>query len=1013
MKDFTKGGIGRSIFLFGLPIILGNLFQQLYMLVNSAIVGCYLGDVALAAVGSVYPIVFFLVSLVIGIGSGGSVVVSHFFGGKKFDRIPTVISTFYIFFIIIGVVICGCGILFASSLFSNLGLEKEVMDSAVRYMRVYMIGMFFAFLFNSAVSILRGLGDSKTQLYYLVGSIIVNAVLSYVFVAHLKLSLVSTAWASVISQFLAFALLFIRLQSANEYMRIKKLSKYFDVSVFKEIVRIGLPTGIQQSIVALSQILILGLVAKFGTDALAAYSAASRIESVAMLFVLNFASALTSFAGQNYGAGNIARVKKGLYFSMRLMLYISVITFSVFFFFANGLMGLFSDTVSVVNIGVDYLKIAGIFWFLFAVMNIYTSFFRAVGYTFVPMIISLVSLLLIRLPLSYVLSFEFDTTGIWLGAPLSWFIGMVIFLFYYKKSHWAKPKSLACIVFLILCTNVINPQKAFAQNSCDNFLPPLTIPLGSSGHFGELRSNHFHSGIDLRTQGKENQYVICPFDGEVSRIKIQVYGGGKNLYISHTNGYTTVYMHLNEYYGKIGKYVKDYQYKNHCYSFDLNVPKGRLKLKKGDTIALSGNTGSSGGPHLHYEIRNTASQKTLNPVLNGLKLKDELAPTLYALRLLAVDDYSSIEEGSSSKFIDLMKSPDFKDGDTIIANGKFYLALEAYDRSNGSTQKNGVFDTKVIVNQEMIFRYNNSGFFFTDSRYANAIIDYGYLQSSGRRMLWTKKYDNCSINCVSYKNKGIIEVAQGETKEIVISLTDERGNQTNFKFYLTGSVSNPNIGLVNKLNTQKQSSSSYYIAWNKANSLTFPDSSSLITKAGSLYEDLDMSYSSSKGKYSNIHTLHSRSTPIHKAFTLKIRYNHNLNTYKDKAVIVSIDGKGRQSSEGGKIEGKNIVCSINKFGTYSVAIDTIAPKCKPHNFTSGKQIKAQQKTIQVKISDNLSGIHSYNAYLNGAWVLAEYDGKSGRLIIDAKKLNKGKNDLEIKLSDSKANRSSEKYVVIK
>ncbi len=186
MRDFTKGYIGRSIFVFSIPLMLGNLFLQLYNLVNSVLVGHFLGDTALAAVGTVYPIVYFLISLIIGIGSGASVVVSHFFGAKQYDKIPLIISTFYIFFIIFGLSVCLLSIIFAKQIFSLLQLEESISILAVSYMRIYMIGMFFSFCFNSAVSLLRGLGDSKTQLYYLIAANILNAILSYVFLAIMK-----------------------------------------------------------------------------------------------------------------------------------------------------------------------------------------------------------------------------------------------------------------------------------------------------------------------------------------------------------------------------------------------------------------------------------------------------------------------------------------------------------------------------------------------------------------------------------------------------------------------------------------------------------------------------------------------------------------------------------------------------------------------------------------------------------------------------------------------------------
>ncbi len=1020
MRDFTKGSVGQSILLFGLPIILGNLFQQLYTFVNSAIVGRFLGDEALAAVGSVYPMVFFLVSLVIGIGSGGSVLVSHFFGAKGHEQIPLVVSTFYIFFLGLGIIVSLASIVFAPWIFSLLGLEAAIRVQAVAYMRVYMLGMFFSFCLNSAVSILRGLGDSRTQLGYLIGANALNALLSYIFIAKFHLSLVSTAWASVISQFLAALLLFLRLQKCNEYFRFRKQSRYFDNATFRELLRIGLPTGVQQSVVALSQILILGLVAKFGTDAVAAYSAASRIESIALLFVLNLSSALTSFAGQNFGAGNADRVRKGLRSSLIMMTWLSSVTFVIFFFFADGLMGLFSDTPEVCLIGKEYLQIMGLFWILFALMNTFTSFFRGLGYAFVPMLISIISLWFVRLPLSYWLSMFRGVEGIWLGAPLSWLLGVLCFLFYYRKSRWHKKRTFGfastSILLLCFCWN----GSTQAQSSCSDYLSPLTIPLSSSGHFAELRTNHFHSGIDLRTQGMENQYVICPYDGYVSRIKIQVFGGGKNLYIDHTNGYTTVYMHLNAYYGKIGEYVKAYQYKNKCYTFDINVPKWRLMLKKGDTIALSGNTGSSGGPHLHYEIRQTASQRTMNPILKGLPLQDSIAPELYAIRLLPCDEYSTIMGSNSAKFFDLKKDTTFKYGDTIVANGRFYLCVEAYDRSNGSTAKNGVYDTRIFTDNELLFRYNNSDFSFSDSRYANAIIDYAYFKQSGRRMLWTKQLPACRIRCVNYRDGGVITSRNGQVQEIRILLSDERDNVSDFVFYLKGELQNPNIALLQNLagkrtreTEETEKSDIYAIDRSKPSTIILPDSSSVYFPENSLYENLDLRYSSTKGKFSSVHSIHENRTPLHKSIKLKFRYSKNLEAYKSKALVVSTTGKGRQSSVGGKAEGDYIVCSVSNFGTYTVDIDTVAPVCKAKNFISGKKIKPKQRSIQVRISDNLSGISSYNAYLNDKWLLAEYDGKSGTLIMAAKDFPKGRSELKIMLSDAKNNTSTHRFIVVR
>ena len=1002
MRDFTKGSIGRNIFLFSIPLMLGNLFLQLYNLVNSVFVGHFLGDVALAAVGTVYPIVFFLISLIIGIGSGASVVVSHFFGAKQFEKIPLIISTFYIFFIILGLIVCSLSIIFTEEIFSLLNLEKDVCNLAVSYMRIYMIGMFFSFCFNSAVSILRGLGDSKTQLYYLIAANILNGILSYIFLAICKWDLNSTAWATVISQALAFITLFIHLQRTNPYLRIRKAEKYFDKTILKEIIKIGFPTGIQQSVIALSQIFIVGIVAMFGSDALTAYSAASRVESIALLLILNFSSALSSFVGQNYGAAMYIRVKKSLAHSLQITSIISVITAIVFCFFGKGIMNFFSQTPEVLQIGYDYLLIMGLFWIILSAMNIFQSFFRGLGDTFFPMLISILSLWIIRLPISYFLSLDFGTKGIWIGAPISWAIALLAYLVYYYRSKWAKTIfKTAIVLFFFASPYFLNAQ------SCKDFLSPLKISLASSGHFGELRSNHFHSGIDLRTNAVTGQVVVCPFDGEVSRIKVQVYGGGKNLYIDHTNGYTTVYMHLENYAGEIAKYVKAHQYKIKSYAFDLYIPKGALKLKKGDTIAYSGNTGSSGGPHLHYEIRNTSSQKTINPVNMGLKLQDNLAPTLYSVRIVPNDKTSTINGKNEETFFNIKNGKNSLLNDTINLEGDFYICFEAYDRSNGSTEKNGVYDSKLFVDENLVFRYNNNSFLFSEQRYANAIIDFAYYKTKGKRMLSTKQLPGCRFSNVTYANKGIISVKNGETKKITIVLEDEKKNKNTYSFFLKsdGKKSQP-------ITNNSQQKGIKHIPYTKGLTFNTNDLSQISVPANALYEDLDLQYSYSQGKYGCIHQIGSNTVPLHKKYTMKLRYNRNL-TDKNKALIVRISDKGGKTSIGGKAEGDYIVASTFDFGRYAIEIDTTAPKITAKNFKDNQKLNPKQKFIQIKVTDNLAGINNVNAYLNDKWHLMEYDGKTSTIFCPVSDFPKGKSSLKIIAIDEKNNKTTTTFTIIK
>ncbi|MDO5760976.1 MAG: MATE family efflux transporter, partial [Bacteroidota bacterium] len=304
---------------------------------------------------------------------------------------------------------------------------------AVAYFRIYMLGMFFSVIFHSAVSILRGLGDATTQLYFLIPANILNMVLSYIFLGIIGWKIEASAWASFISQFVAFASLFLFLRKKHEFVHLPSLKHlYFNKVYLKKIINIGIPTGLQQSIVSLTQILILSLVTSFGTDAIAGYSTAVRVESIALILVLNFGQALTSFVGTNIGANNIARAKQGLKVSIKLMATISLFIFFIFYFLDKELIRLFTTETKVIQIGGEYLVVDAIFWFLFATMMMFTSYFRGVGYAFVTLVISFITLLLVRFPLSMFLSSKFDILGIWLGAPFAWLLAIIIYIFCFK-----------------------------------------------------------------------------------------------------------------------------------------------------------------------------------------------------------------------------------------------------------------------------------------------------------------------------------------------------------------------------------------------------------------------------------------------------------------------------------------------------------------------------------------------------------------------------------------------------
>ncbi len=430
--DLTKGNIPKSIFFFSIPIVLGNLFQQMYSLVNSIFVGNFCSIDELAAVGSVYPVVFLITSMVLGIGNGGSVLVSYYYGARDFAKLPKIISSFYLFFVALGIIVCGLSIIFADEIFSFFNMTEQVRYYAKSYFQIYMFGMFFSTIFFSVISILRGLGDSKSGLYFLIPANILNAFLSYLFIVEFHWGVVGSAWASFVSQFLSFASIAFYYRKSIRNFKGIDLKESF--SIFKEIIHLGVPTGIQQSIVALTQVLLLFLVTTFSTDAIAGYSAAVRIESFALILVLNITQSLTFFVGTNYGANQYDRCREGLKASIRIIFVVGFVVLLVFLCFPRELMSLFTGESSVIEIGRQYIMIDGAFWVLFGVMMCFTAYFRGLEYANITMIISLVTLVLVRFPLAFYLSrTSLQLIGIWISAPVTWLLTIVIYICIYKR----------------------------------------------------------------------------------------------------------------------------------------------------------------------------------------------------------------------------------------------------------------------------------------------------------------------------------------------------------------------------------------------------------------------------------------------------------------------------------------------------------------------------------------------------------------------------------------------------
>jgi len=438
LKDLTTGKEGKRILNFALPMLLGNVFQQLYNVVDSIIVGKVLGDQALGAVGANFPFIFALISFVVGIAIGATVIIAQYYGAKQMDNVKRTIDTLYIFMFFASIILTVVGIGISDWIFRVIDLPDEVRPMAIDYFKVYAIGFVFFFGFQGTSAILRGLGDSKTPVYFLIISTIMNIILDILFVVVFKWGIEGVAAATVIAQAGAFFTIIWYLNKYHTFMEFSPLKMKFDVDIFKKSLRIGLPSGVQQTFVALGFLALYRIVNIFGVPTIAAYSIAMRIDSFAVMPAMNFSAAISTFVGQNIGANKFDRIGRGMKSTLVMINSISLTITILALAFAGPLIRLFTDSPEVVEIGKQYIYIVTPFYIVFSTMFVLNGVLRGAGATFIPMIITILALWGIRIPISWVLSLEMGSIGIWWGIPIAWAFGVICSYLYYLSGKWKK-----------------------------------------------------------------------------------------------------------------------------------------------------------------------------------------------------------------------------------------------------------------------------------------------------------------------------------------------------------------------------------------------------------------------------------------------------------------------------------------------------------------------------------------------------------------------------------------------
>jgi len=528
----------------------------------------------------------------------------------------------------------------------------------------------------------------------------------------------------------------------------------------------------------------------------------------------------------------------------------------------------------------------------------------------------------------------------------------------------------------------------------DYFISPLDIPLDVSGAFGELRSNHFHAGLDLKTFGKTGLPVYAVADGYVSRIKISTWGYGKAVYINHPNGYTTVYGHLETANGKIEETINKRHYSEKSFEIELFFKPSELPVKKGDVIAFSGNSGGSGGPHLHFEFRDTKTENIINPLLFGYDkfMLDKYKPKVNNIMVYPLNDTIAINNEFKSQIISLSINDDGNYvTNKIYTNGAIGFSLNAFDNMTNPYNKNGIYKVSTFVNGVPYFSYKFDTFSFDESKHINYFIDYFRYKNLGQRfqkMFIDKDYP---LNLVSQNKKdGILKVQPSSSYTYKIIVEDFSKNASIIEIPVVFKVADLSKKDAEKLDKKIKAKNDYVFEEGKW-TINFPDNT--------FYEDFRMNMKVSD----DILYLHEDEIPVKNSFTISYDISNLDADTKSKSFIAYIDGKDIDYVKS-YIKGNVINAKVKKLGNYKVVQDTIAPKIFAPNFSEGKIIDTY-KTISIKISDNLSGIDSYKASLNGNWILMEYDYKTKTLVhnLSDKKYVIGKNDFKLVVTDEMNN----------